>query len=123
MDADGAIVVTWEGIGGYYDHNIYARRYDRSGAAQGDEFRVNACEIDPQQKPAVAMDADGNFVIAWDSTGIFYPPSPSPVCYQQDPPLADDYYGIAASRFTAGGAPLPLVTFLPFDLFAPFLRR
>jgi len=62
MDADGDFVVAWES----YDNSVrgvYARRYSASGAAQGQEFRVNTFTTSNQDFPSVGMDADGDFVV------------------------------------------------------------
>jgi hypothetical protein len=70
MDPNGNYVVAWRsnlqdgGSGG-----IYAQRYNAAGVAQGAEFRVNTTTSGDQGRPVVAMDAAGNFVIAWQSTG------------------------------------------------------
>ena len=68
MDADGDFVITWESFvqDGSAD-GIYAQRYNAAGVALGGEFRVNTTTASSQNNPAVAMDAAGNFVIAWDS--------------------------------------------------------
>src|SRR5688500_15176418 len=55
----------------------------------GSEFRVNTTTLDVQQNPAVAMDAAGGFVVAWES-------------YRQ---VGDDGLGIFARRFDAAGVP------------------
>ena len=73
MDADGDFVITWtssdqDGFGGSLEgiNGVFARRF--SGAAPvGDEFQVNTFADGDQQHSAVAMDADGDFVIAWES--------------------------------------------------------
>jgi hypothetical protein len=70
MDPDGNYVVVWgaaEGAGDNY--GIFARRFNAAGVAQGDEFRVNTYTTDYQNAPSVAMDADGDFVVAWNSYG------------------------------------------------------
>ncbi|WP_374498923.1 DUF4347 domain-containing protein [Zoogloea sp.] len=68
MDASGNFVVVWESTGQDGSSNgIYAQRYNSSGVAQGSEFRVNSTTTYDQLEPAVAMDASGNFVIAWQS--------------------------------------------------------
>jgi hypothetical protein len=68
MDADGDFIVAWESENqdGHY-HGIFARRFDAAGAAQGGEFNVNSYTSWSQRFPAVAMDADGDFVVAWRS--------------------------------------------------------
>lgn len=76
MDADGDFVIAWQGQPGGPSSEIFARRYDATGAPQGGEFQINNVGIGDQTSPAVAMDAAGNFVVAWvspdlDQTGIF----------------------------------------------------
>ncbi len=90
IDAAGDFVITWVSTGqdGSSD-GIYAQRYNAAGAAQGSEFRVNTTTTSPQFAPSVAIDAAGNFVIAWDSVG-------------QDNPNDN---GIFAQRFNAAGVP------------------
>jgi hypothetical protein len=89
MDADGDFVVTWFSRGqdgsGY---GVYAQRYSASGASIGNEFKVNTTTIGDQVDAAVAMDADGDFVITWMSRS-------------QD---ADGSAGIYAQRYNAAGA-------------------
>ncbi len=69
MDADGDFVVAWQSnLQDGSDTGIYAQRYDAAGVAQGGEFRVNTTTLDDQSNPAVAMDADGDFVITWQSS-------------------------------------------------------
>ena len=70
MDPDGNFVVAWgqaEGAGDNY--GIFARRFNAAGVPQGDEFRANTHTAGNQNAPSVAMDADGDFVIAWTSYG------------------------------------------------------
>jgi hypothetical protein len=50
---------------------IYARRYNAKGESQGEDFRVNATTTGLQGWPVIAMDAEGNFVVAWTSSGLF----------------------------------------------------
>jgi hypothetical protein len=66
MSPDGRFVVAWESaIQGSYE--IRARRFDSEATAQGGEFPVNTVTEHSQRFPAVAMDAHGNFVVAWRS--------------------------------------------------------
>ena len=88
LDADGDFVVTWtsylqDGSG----TGIYAQRYNAAGVAQGVEFRVNTHTADNQRYSTVAMDAAGDFVVTWQSTG-------------QDAVNSD---GIYAQRYNAAG--------------------
>ena len=68
MDSDGDFVVVWasnnQDGGGW---GIYGQRFDSAGIAQGGEFLVNTYTADDQTTPSVAMDSDGNFVVAWQS--------------------------------------------------------
>src|SRR5688572_25419662 len=85
MDGDGDYVIAWDSRSGY-DLDVYARRYDAAGNAQGDEFRVNTFTTNTQSGPAVAMDPDGDFVITWSS-------------YLQDGSRS----GVYAQRYDAAG--------------------
>jgi hypothetical protein len=74
MRDDGAFVVAWESGGQDGDREgVYAQRYSAAGVAQGGEFRVNTTVTGRQSGPGVAMDADGDFVIAWSSIGQIGP--------------------------------------------------
>ncbi len=90
-DTVGNFVVAWEGYGqvpsaGY---DVFVRRFDSSGAPRGDQLRVNTHVPGFQTAVAVASDAAGNFVVAWESNT-----------------QADDATGIFAQRFAASGASL-----------------
>ncbi|MCC7510602.1 MAG: tandem-95 repeat protein [Planctomycetes bacterium] len=88
MDADGDFVVVWHSFGqDGSDYGIYAQRYDNGGATVGSEFRVNTFTPSTQVFPSLAMDADGDFVIAWMSDG-------------QD----GSSFGIYAQRYNNSGA-------------------
>jgi len=63
-----------------------AQRYNAAGVAQGSEFRVNSYTTNLQTSPAIGVDADGDFVITWQS-------------YVQD----GSDYGIYAQRYNAAG--------------------
>jgi hypothetical protein len=66
VDADGDIVVVWhQGTPG----DVFYQRFNAAGAAQGTERPANATTASDQAFPAVAADADGDFVIAWAGVG------------------------------------------------------
>ncbi|HVT89781.1 MAG TPA: hypothetical protein VHD56_13075 [Tepidisphaeraceae bacterium] len=95
MDAHGNYVVVWVGYGdaasttaNSLGQDIYAQRYNAAGVAQGTTILVNNNPSGDQIKPAVAMDADGNFVVVWVSP--------------QDSDLSN---GIYARKFAANGTP------------------
>ena len=65
-DADGDYVVTWQSYQQEeLDWNIFAQRYASNGVPQGPEFRVNQNTGTYNTVPSVAMDSDGDFVVAW----------------------------------------------------------
>jgi hypothetical protein len=87
MDADGDFVVTWHSSGQDGSSlGIYGQRYNAAGVAQGGEFRVNTYTTSFQTFSAIAMDADGDFVVTWQS-------------YGQD----GSNYGIYGQRYNAAG--------------------
>ncbi len=72
MDDDGDFIITWlsrgQDPGG--SAGIYAQRYSAAGVAQGSEFRVNLSAALDQINPVVEMDANGNFIVVWESPDI-----------------------------------------------------
>jgi hypothetical protein len=67
-DSSGNFVITWmDGRNGQYGLNpdIYAQRYSSTGDALGANFKVNNDVGTDQTAPAISMDVDGNFIIAW----------------------------------------------------------
>ncbi|QHT65833.1 T9SS type A sorting domain-containing protein [Rhodocytophaga rosea] len=71
MDQDGDFVVAWQENPADYNvyQGLYARRYNRLGVAQGNQFTVDSSNSTRgvKRRPSAAMDAVGNFVIVWDS--------------------------------------------------------
>ena len=69
----GNFVVAWQTEeGGGTDTSrtsIEAQRYDANGNPVGGQFQVNTYTTDWQEKSTVAMDSQGNFIIAWKSDG------------------------------------------------------
>ncbi len=106
-DAQGNYVAVWQGPdGSMFIHDIYAQRYRSNGVPLGAELRVNTFTTGDQQAPAVAMDAAGAFVIAWQS-------------FAQD----GDSDGIFAQRYDASGVPrgveFPVNSYTTSFQFAP----
>ncbi|ODN67244.1 hypothetical protein [Methylobrevis pamukkalensis] len=87
MSADGDFVVTWDSSGQDGDGlGIYGQRFAADGTPEGSEFLVNTYTTDTQATSTVAMDDDGNFVVAWGSS------------------LQDgSSYGVFAQRYNASG--------------------
>jgi hypothetical protein len=75
LSDNGQFVVCWQSADGN-GKGVFAQRYDANGEAQGDEFQVNTTFSGDQILPVAAIDANGNFVIAWQGSdgngdGIF----------------------------------------------------
>lgn len=83
MDFEGNFVITWSGEGeirpggsgtGVDTYGIYASVYDSQGKIvqlpnNQTYFHVNTFYDGVQRSPSVAMDNNGNFVVAWSSWG------------------------------------------------------
>ncbi|WP_230182820.1 DUF4347 domain-containing protein, partial [Aquabacterium sp. CECT 9606] len=82
-DANGNYVVVWEDA---TTLSVYGRLYNADGTAATAEFRVNTNTATTKDEPTVAMDANGNFVVAWRSV-------------TQD----GSGYGVYAQRYNASG--------------------
>jgi hypothetical protein len=92
MTPDGDFVITWTNTrSGNAD--IYARRFASSGQPLGEAFLVNSVTGGDQKWSDVAMDAEGNFVVAWSSWG-------------QETGGVANRWGIFARRFDQLGQPL-----------------
>jgi Ca2+-binding RTX toxin-like protein len=96
VDGSGGFVVVWTGPDGA-SSGIFARRFDSSGTAQNlfdaassglitTDARVNTTTANVQRLASVAADADGNFIVVWESF--------------QD---ASSDYGVFAQRFDKDG--------------------
>src|SRR4051812_40929224 len=67
-DNVGNSVIVWVNDAlGASGRDIFAKRFDANGNSVGAEFAVNTLTSGSQSEPAVAMDDNGNFVIAWTS--------------------------------------------------------
>lgn len=88
MDSDGDFAVTWSSPNDADpSYGIYARCFDATGAAKTGEIHVNTYTTGIQRFSTIAMDNDGDFVVAWQS--------------EQD----GSSYGIYGQRFNANGVP------------------
>lgn len=65
--ANGRSVVVWTDTVSSTNNDIHAQRFDASGKKTGPEIVVSASILDERQ-PSVAMDNQGNFVVAWRQT-------------------------------------------------------
>jgi hypothetical protein len=68
LDDGGNFIVTWQsGEQDAHSSGIFARHFDAAGAAQGGEFQVNSYTTADQFYSTLAVDGDGDFVVAWES--------------------------------------------------------
>ncbi|MBI2236024.1 MAG: tandem-95 repeat protein [Magnetospirillum sp.] len=83
--ANGDVVVLWQSANNGAGE-VFGRRYDSAGVAQGDAFQVNTYDTDGQWQPKVAALAGGGFVVVWHSNG-----------------KDGDNYGVSAQLYDASG--------------------
>ena len=90
-ETNGDFVVAWQSFNqDGFGYGVFARRFDSAGAALAAEFKVNTYTPGYQSRASVASDGDGDFVVAWESTGG----------------LGGAYQGVFARRFSSTGAAL-----------------
>ena len=65
-EGDGDFVVVWVSLGqdgsGY---GVFGQRFSSAGAPLGPEFQINSTFTNDQTNASVGVDADGDFVVAW----------------------------------------------------------
>ncbi len=67
-DEDGDFVVVWQNrFPGGLLRSIFGQRFSKTGKKLGPEFRINEEKVEKDFQPSVAMDREGNFVVAWQS--------------------------------------------------------
>ena len=72
---DGSFVVVWDDEDNSLEppdpdgRGVLARRFDAAGNGLDSPFLVNTYTTDDQENADVAVDAAGNFVVAWESVG------------------------------------------------------
>lgn len=71
--AGGSFAVAWESNGSSgsdsSSQSVQAQRFSSSGAFVGDELQVNTFTTGFQLRSAIAGDAEGTFLVVWDSDG------------------------------------------------------
>ena len=78
-DPSGNFVVVWTSAHqAALGYDVFGQRFSSAGSPLGPEFLVNTYTTNSQSRPAVAMDASGNYVVVWQSlvqdgsnTGVF----------------------------------------------------
>lgn len=93
----GGFVVAWQSAGSFADDDdvtsIQVRRFDSAGRGLNErEEQVNVYSTLDQNRPAVATDLEGNFVVVWESWGSFG--------------TDQEGYSIQTRRFSSVGEPL-----------------
>ncbi len=68
MHQDGSFVLLWEGFDGN-SSGVFGQLFDESATPLGGEFQLNIYTDSYQGDPSVALDADGDFVATWTSSG------------------------------------------------------
>ncbi|MEO8275629.1 MAG: hypothetical protein ABI639_05375 [Thermoanaerobaculia bacterium] len=98
MSTLGSFVVVWESYGSVGNdsslRSVQGQRYQANGLPDGAQFQVNTYTTNLQVQPNVAVDAQGNFVVAWTSTGSYGTDSAT--------------YSIHAQRYDSAGNQLNL---------------
>ncbi|NLF30366.1 MAG: hypothetical protein GX591_05700, partial [Planctomycetes bacterium] len=87
MTGDGAFVVVWRGLDGD-SGGIRARSFLSEDVPLGSEYTVNSAASGSQSNPCVAMDAAGNYAVAWTTPG------------------SDGYEDVVFRRMSLSGIPL-----------------
>lgn len=96
MDDTGNFVIVWrDDLTGDLEGGIYGRRFDAAGNPRdAQQFHINTITEQEQKNPVVAMDEDGDFVVAWQS-GSYYGPL-----------TGGNQYYIFARRYNSSGQAL-----------------
>jgi hypothetical protein len=69
MDADGDFMIVWNGETRRGEMDILAQRFNAAGAKLGKVFSVSTQSHVGQRHPSADMDAGGNAVVSWVSSG------------------------------------------------------
>ncbi|MBZ0171238.1 MAG: hypothetical protein K8E66_02555, partial [Phycisphaerales bacterium] len=93
-DRNGNSVAVWDSAGqDGSGEGVYGQRFDPLGNKVGPEFQISSAAPSPQLNADVAMDANGNFLVAWLSLTEFLPDLAS-------------YYHLFGRSYRADGTPL-----------------
>lgn len=105
MDDDGNFVVVWEPMGGVA--GVHAQRYHADGSVNGPVLQVTDALASSRQSviqaPAVAMDADGDFVVAWAQGREIETGNRLRCAYGLGLCTSVGNYSVRARRYTSGG--------------------
>jgi hypothetical protein len=126
-DGDGDFVVVWASYTQDGDlYGVFGQLYQSSGDALGGEFRVNTYTTSDQSSPAVGSDANGDFVVVWQSFsqdgssfGVFGQRLARPSPADTPTPTSSatpTWSGTPTDTSTATGTPSPTPTATATDL-------
>ncbi len=91
LDADGDFVVVWGNAAPFGTvSSVQGQRYAADGTPAGGEFQVNTYDTGRQRNPSVALGADGEFVVVWESDGSSG---------------TDSFWSIQGQRYASDGTP------------------
>jgi VCBS repeat-containing protein len=63
----GGFIIVWFSYQDGSDKGVYGKRYDSSGIAIGEEFRINSSAVYSQGHPSVAALPSNGFVVTWSA--------------------------------------------------------
>jgi len=67
--SNGGFLIVWaDNVADGSSWGVFGQRYDATGVAQGNEFRINSYTANDQGQPSIAA-YDGGFVVTWYSNG------------------------------------------------------
>ncbi len=75
MAPDGSFIVVWthdEPTATDPDGSVRGRRFEADGSPLGDEFQVNSETFQRADRPDVAIEENGDFVVAWRRNSSYY---------------------------------------------------
>jgi hypothetical protein len=67
MDGSGNFVIAWTSNQLLGNFNVYCQQFDATGLRLGGETRVNTTTVGNQTNPSVAVAANGDFMVTWQS--------------------------------------------------------
>jgi len=110
MDPIGNFVIVWSSYNQDGNSNgIFGQRFDPNCTPIGDEFQINTTTSGNQTEPSVAMNAVGNFVVAWHGPPSEFEKDEDIFSQRFDPngqPLGDE---TLVNTFTQGKQRFPTV--------------
>lgn len=74
VSSEGDFIVVWtteSSVGDDSDEwSVQGRRFSSAGTSLGDQFQINTLTTDRQRDPSLAINPDGNFLVAWQSNFV-----------------------------------------------------